>query len=31
LPYPLTDYGKAWAIIRETFIQTLRQIALHLP
>jgi hypothetical protein len=30
LPYPLTDYGKAWAIIRETFIQTLRQIALHL-
>jgi hypothetical protein len=30
LPYPLTDYAKAWAIARETFVQTLRQIALHL-
>jgi hypothetical protein len=30
LPYPLTDYAKAWAIVRETFIQTLRQVALHL-
>jgi hypothetical protein len=30
LPYPLTDYAKAWAIVKETFIQTLRQVALHL-
>jgi hypothetical protein len=30
LPYPLSDYPKAWAIVRETFIQTLRQIVLHL-
>ncbi|MCJ7511039.1 MAG: hypothetical protein MUP14_09175, partial [Dehalococcoidia bacterium] len=30
LPYPVTDYAKAWEIVRETFIQSLRQIALHL-
>jgi len=30
LPYPVTDYPKAWAIVSETFIQTLRQLALHL-
>ena len=30
LPYPLSDYPKAWAIVRETFVQTLRQLALHL-
>jgi len=30
LPYPVADYAKAWAIVRETFIQTLRQVALHL-
>jgi hypothetical protein len=30
LSYPLSDYPKAWAIVRETFIQTLRQLALHL-
>lgn len=30
LVYPVTDYGQAWAIIRETFVQTLRQLALHL-
>lgn len=30
LPYPVTDYAKAWAIVSETFIQTLRQVALHL-
>lgn len=30
LPYPVSDYARAWAIVRETFIQTLRQLALHL-
>lgn len=30
LPYPVTDYAKGWAIVSETFIQTLRQLALHL-
>jgi hypothetical protein len=30
LPYPVTDYAKAWAIVKETFVQTLRQLALHL-
>ena len=30
LPYPLSDYPEAWAIVRETFIQTLRQFALQL-
>jgi len=29
LPYPVTDYAKAWAIVSETFIQTLRQLALQ--
>lgn len=31
LLYPVADYAKAWAVVRETFIQTLRQVALHLP
>ena len=30
LAYPMIDYPKAWAIIRETFVQALRQVALHL-
>jgi hypothetical protein len=30
LPYPVSDYPKAWGIVRETFIQSLRQMALHL-
>lgn len=30
LPYPVSDYARAWGIVRETFIQSLRQLALHL-
>lgn len=30
LPYPVTDYARVWGIVRETFIQSLRQLALHL-